>query len=260
MCQTIQCLGRVASKVPIVTEQCLNGLMSLLTEDDESVVGESVVVIKKLLQINPEDHRDTIRMLSRLATTIAVPAARASILWLLGEYSGHVPKIAPDVLRQLAKTFCEEEDVVKLQILNLAAKLYLTNQKQTKILLLYVLQLGKYDVNYDIRDRSRYIRAILMTKDTKLHKHSKHLFLSKKPAPALVAHFTGHDRSFAVMLGPLKSAWPWRRMRRPRLDTPYLCSPHNKETDLSTGPVLLDLQVCFGYTIACTRLRSVRLY
>ena len=56
--------------------------------------------------------------------------ARASILWLIGEYSDRVPKIAPDVLRKMAKEFISEEDIVKLQILNLGAKLYLTNSKQ----------------------------------------------------------------------------------------------------------------------------------
>lgn len=56
--------------------------------------------------------------------------ARASILWLTGEYCEHVPKIAPDVLRKVAKTFTSEEDVVKMQAVNLAAKLYLTNAKQ----------------------------------------------------------------------------------------------------------------------------------
>ena len=34
--------------------------------------------------------------------------ARASILWLIGEYSEHVPKLAPDVLRKMAKTFSSE--------------------------------------------------------------------------------------------------------------------------------------------------------
>ncbi len=58
--------------------------------------------------------------------------ARASILWLIGEYCEHVPKIAPDVLRKMAKTFNNEEDIVKLQIINLAAKLYLTNSKQVR--------------------------------------------------------------------------------------------------------------------------------
>lgn len=59
--------------------------------------------------------------------------ARASILWLIGEYCEHVPKIAPDVLRKMAKSFTNEEDIVKLQIINLAAKLYLTNSKQVGI-------------------------------------------------------------------------------------------------------------------------------
>lgn len=58
--------------------------------------------------------------------------ARASILWLIGEYCERVPKIAPDVLRKMAKSFTTEEDIVKLQIINLAAKLYLTNSKQVQ--------------------------------------------------------------------------------------------------------------------------------
>lgn len=64
---------------------------------------------------------------------VQVPMARASILWLIGEYCEHVPKIAPDVLRKMAKSFTSEEDIVKLQVINLAAKLYLTNSKQVKL-------------------------------------------------------------------------------------------------------------------------------
>lgn len=58
--------------------------------------------------------------------------ARASILWLTGENCERVPKIAPDVLRKMAKNFTSEDDLVKLQILNLGAKLYLTNSKQVR--------------------------------------------------------------------------------------------------------------------------------
>ena len=39
---------------------------------------------------------------------VTVPAARASILWLIGEYSDRVSKLAPDVLRKMAKTFHDE--------------------------------------------------------------------------------------------------------------------------------------------------------
>lgn len=64
--------------------------------------------------------------------------AKASILWLIGEYSEFVPKIAPDVLRKAAKHFTAQEDIVKLQIINLAAKLFLTNQKQVSEVPLYI--------------------------------------------------------------------------------------------------------------------------
>lgn len=67
-----------------------------------------------------------------LCSSWQVPMARASILWLMGEYCERVPKIAPDVLRKMAKSFTAEEDIVRLQTVNLAAKLYLTNAKQVQ--------------------------------------------------------------------------------------------------------------------------------
>jgi len=74
----------------------------------EAVVAESVVVIKKLLQTQPSAHREIIIEMAKLVDSVAVPQARASILWLLGEYSERVPKIAPDVLRKMAKSFTTE--------------------------------------------------------------------------------------------------------------------------------------------------------
>lgn len=50
--QTIHAIGRCASNIPDVTEACLNGLVALMSKKDETIVAESVVVIKKLLQIN----------------------------------------------------------------------------------------------------------------------------------------------------------------------------------------------------------------
>ncbi|KAJ3595874.1 hypothetical protein NHX12_002286 [Muraenolepis orangiensis] len=161
----------------------------------ELVVAESVVVIKKLLQMQPEKHSDIIKHMAKLTDNIQVAMARASILWLIGEYCEHVPKIAPDVLRKMAKSFTNEEDIVKLQIINLAAKLYLTNSKQTKLLTQYVLNLAKYDQNYDIRDRARFIRQLIVPTDKcgALSKYAKKLFLALKPAPVLESPFKDRD-------------------------------------------------------------------
>jgi len=82
---------------------------------------------------------------------------------------------------------------VKLQILNLGAKLVITNSKQTKLLCQYVFNLAKYDQNYDIRDRSRFLRQLVLPTGEKgvLAKHAKKIFLSTKPAPVLESKFKG---------------------------------------------------------------------
>ena len=74
----------------------------------ENVVAESVVVMKKLLQGHPSEHLDIIHQLAKIVDNVTASAARASILWLLGEYSSRVPKIVPDVLRKAAKNFINE--------------------------------------------------------------------------------------------------------------------------------------------------------
>ncbi|KXJ22678.1 AP-3 complex subunit beta-2 [Exaiptasia diaphana] len=198
----IQAIGRSASNIPEVTETCLAGLVRLLSNRDEVVVAESVVVIKKLLQLKPKGISDIIEHMAKLLDSITVPMARASILWLLGEYAEKVPKIAPDVLRKAAKTFSTEEDIVKLQILSLGSKLSITNPKQTKALCQYVLNLAKYDQNYDVRDRARFLRQLVLPSEGSghLHKHIKKIFLASKPPP--VIHSVFKDRQ-GFQLGSL---------------------------------------------------------
>ncbi len=61
---------------------------------------------------------------------------------------------------------------------------------QTKLLTQYVLNLAKYDQNYDIRDRARFIRQLIVPTDKSgaLHKYAKKLFLALKPAPSWSLH------------------------------------------------------------------------
>lgn len=55
--------------------------------------------------------------MARLVDSIEVPAAKAAILWVMGEYCERVPKIAPDVLRKMAKSFTNEDPAVKMQVI-----------------------------------------------------------------------------------------------------------------------------------------------
>jgi len=141
------------------------------------------------------DRRDVtiIKQLARMLidNSVTIPQARAAIIWLVGEYNEKIRERAPDVLRCLAKSFLDESDIVKLQILTLGAKLVLSSEPehpQPRVLeiLRYVLQLAKYDVNYDIRDRARLVRLLLFAEGepTEVRKNAKTLFLSEKPVPA----------------------------------------------------------------------------
>ncbi|XP_073834874.1 adaptor related protein complex 3 subunit ruby [Musca autumnalis] len=193
---TIKAIGRCAASIKEVTETCLSGLVHLLSNRDEHVVAESVIVIKNLLQTKAAQHYEIISQMAKLLDFIKVPAARSSILWLIGEYNEKVPKIAPDVLRKLAKTFVDEEDSVKLQVLNMAVKLYLTNPQQTSLLCQYVFTLARYDVNYDIRDRARFLKQFIFPVNSKsgvLSEAAKKIFLSAKPAPTLESKY--HTRN-----------------------------------------------------------------
>lgn len=125
---TIQAIGRCASNIPEVGDTCLAGLIRMLSNRDENVVGESIIVIKKLLQMHQKDHRDVITHMAKLLDKVKVPMARASIIWLIGEYADRIPKIAPDVLRKMAKSFSSEVSIYCLSIV-CRMKNFTINQK-----------------------------------------------------------------------------------------------------------------------------------
>ncbi|KAL1919435.1 uncharacterized protein VTP21DRAFT_2128 [Calcarisporiella thermophila] len=213
---TIQAIGRCAMRVPKMADTCLHGLMKLLWSKNDAVVAESVVVIKRLLQMGGAETAGTITQLARAFDHITVPMARASILWLIGQYGERLPKIGPDVLRKATKNFMNEADVTKLQILTLAAKLVCleSDQPTLRLLFQYVLNLARYDLNYDVRDRARLLRGLMLdspaagveagvvlrAEKSVLQARWKQILLSEKDAPVVVSPSSGRQR---FMLGSL---------------------------------------------------------
>lgn len=264
--ESIQAVGRCAMRVPEVTESCLEGLISLLHSKSDLVVAESVVVIKKLLQLrattasggdNDDDNDtgdagmlsgpamtiesgaldDVIKHLIYLLDKIEIGSARACIVWAIGEYCSRVPQYAPDVERKLAKSFANEDETTKLQILNMAAKLYLSNRKQTAKLFEYILTLGKYDLNYDVRDRVRLMQGLLAKRDAPVFSAAAaRIFHAPKPAPRVISpyaaraafvvgslsHIVGHSTPSYLPLQDWTEEEPDHELRTPAtpLQTP----------------------------------------
>lgn len=231
---TIQAIGRCATQIPAVLDSCIASLMRLLSNRSEHVVAEAVIVLKRLLQTPAAaENEAVIRQLARLLDTIAVPTARAAITWLCGEYHTRIALYAPDVLRQLARSFALEHTEVKLQVLTLGAKLFVARPDDVRALFDYVLTLAKYDQSYDVRDRARLLRALLVADSAPAFKAAaKRLLETAKPVPVFrseyaarsqwtlgtLSHVVGQEIDGYEALPPFPTEQPDRTVRDDELE------------------------------------------
>lgn len=93
--------------------------------EEDMVLIQAIQSIKVIIMKDPSSHEKVIAHLIRNLDTMRVPAARAMVIWMVGEYSDHghiIPKILPTVLKYLARCFISEETETKLQILSASTK------------------------------------------------------------------------------------------------------------------------------------------
>jgi AP-3 complex subunit beta len=125
--EAVRAIGRCAQSDARTSTRCLRLLLKQITSLDGNLVAESLTVIRHLIQQDAGSHQSTVIRLAKNLDTATNPQARASIIWLVGEFAGigGENNIAADVLRILAKGFADEAEPAKLQIVLLAAKVYL---------------------------------------------------------------------------------------------------------------------------------------
>jgi AP-3 complex subunit beta len=128
--ESVRAIGRCSQSPatsPQTSARCLRLLLKHIGSADGHLVAESLEVIRHLIQRDPSAHRMTVVRLAKHLDAATNPQARASIIWLVGEFAGLDPEnnIAADVLRILVKGFADEAEPAKLQIVLLAAKVYI---------------------------------------------------------------------------------------------------------------------------------------
>lgn len=125
--ESVRAIGRCAQADASMAARCLRLLLGQIASLDGTLAAESLTVIRHLIQLDPEGHTGTVVRLARNLDGATDPQARATIIWLVGEFAGlkGEDNIAADVLRILLKDFANESEAAKQQILLLAAKVYL---------------------------------------------------------------------------------------------------------------------------------------
>ncbi|KAJ1389420.1 Clathrin/coatomer adaptor, adaptin-like, N-terminal [Sesbania bispinosa] len=175
---TVAAIGLCAQRLPKMATTCLEGLLTLIRQDffggeirsldgEEGVLIQAVMSIMSIIKLEPPSYEKVIIQLVRSLDTIKVPAARAMIIWMLGEYCSLgeiIPRMLSTVLKYLAWCFASEALETKLQILNTTAKVLLCIKGEDIWTLRkiwgYIIELAECDLNYDIRDRSRFIKKL----------------------------------------------------------------------------------------------------
>jgi len=132
--ESVRAIGRCAQSDSRTSSRCLNLLLKQTSSADGNLVAEALTVIRHLIQQDPSSHAATVIKLARNLDTMTNPEARASIIWLVGEFAGvrGDDNIAPDVLRILAQGFADETEPAKLQTVLLAAKVYIHHLNRTQ--------------------------------------------------------------------------------------------------------------------------------
>jgi AP-1 complex subunit beta-1 len=175
--RAVRAIGRCAIKLDRATERCINVLLDLIKTKVSYVVQEAVVVIKDIFRKYPNRYEGIIATLCENLEDLDEPEAKASMIWIIGEYAERIDN-ADELLESFLETFPEETALVQLQLLTAAVKLFLKQPENTQEMVQKTLNLAtEHSDNPDLRDRG-YVYWRLLSADPEA---ARAVVLSPKP-------------------------------------------------------------------------------
>ncbi|XKL64213.1 hypothetical protein PGB90_004299 [Kerria lacca] len=175
--KAVRAIGRCAIKVEQSAERCVSTLLDLIQTKVNYVVQEAIVVIKDIFRKYPNKYESIISTLCENLDTLDEPEARASMIWIIGEYAERIDN-ADELLESFLEGFQDENTQVQLQLLTAIVKLFLKRPSDTQQLVQQVLSLATQDSdNPDLRDRGFIYWRLLSTDPAA----AKEVVLAEKP-------------------------------------------------------------------------------
>ncbi|WVF65799.1 hypothetical protein IAT40_000536 [Kwoniella sp. CBS 6097] len=193
--EAVRALGHLVRTQPEVASSGLSALMKLLKSQRDALVAQAVIVLKSVILAQSQSQSQSQSASASITSTLPAPQrlvarlakqldgitndkARASVFWLVGQFAASDPSQegekqglgwegmalwVPDILRKGIKGFVQESIQAKLQILTLATKLLVLSPASAQLNLMsnYLFSLARYDGAYDVRDRARFLNALL---------------------------------------------------------------------------------------------------
>jgi AP-1 complex subunit beta-1 len=161
--KAVSAIGRCAVKLERAAERCIGVLLELIQTKVNYVVQESVIVIKDIFRRYPNRYESIIATLCDNLDTLDEPLAKASMIWIIGEYAERIDN-ADELLDTFLETFEEEDPAVQLQLLTATVKCFLKNPEDTQDMVQRVLDMATEESdNPDLRDRGFIYWRLLST-------------------------------------------------------------------------------------------------
>lgn len=174
---SVRAIGRCALKVDSMVDKCIAVLLTLLESRISYVVQEAVVVIRDIFRRYPGKYTSVIVPMCAVMDLIEEAEAKASMIWVVGEYCGVIDNAA-ELLEALTDSFHDEAAPVQLEMLTAVVKLFLKQPSAGQALVTSVLTMSTEEsTNADVRDRG-YMYWRLLSADAKL---AKEVVLGEKP-------------------------------------------------------------------------------
>lgn len=153
--KAVRSIGRLAIKVEVAADQCIQSLLQLIETKVTYVVQEAVIVIKDVFRRYPGKYEGIIPTLCENLDSLDEPESKAAMVWIIGQFANRIDN-AEELLDDLLYTFLEESVEVQLALLTAAVKvfIYKSSSDKAKELVHKVLKWATEEVdNPDLRDR-----------------------------------------------------------------------------------------------------------
>jgi AP-1 complex subunit beta-1 len=175
--KSVRAIGRCAIKLEKAADRCISCLLELISLKVNYVVQEAIIVIRDIFRKYPNRYEMIIKDLFENLENLDEPEAKASLIWILGEYADRIDD-AQAQLSSFLETFADEPTVVQLQLLTSVVKLFLKKPEETEAIISEILKLCTEVVpNPDLRDRA-YLYWRLLSTDPEV---AKAIVMGEKP-------------------------------------------------------------------------------
>ncbi|RZC31375.1 Beta-adaptin-like protein C isoform B [Glycine soja] len=162
--KAVRAIGRCAIKLERAAERCISVLLELIKIKVNYVVQEAIIVIKDIFRRYPNTYESIIATLCESLDTLDEPEAKASMIWIIGEYAERIDN-ADELLESFLESFPEEPAQVQLQLLTATVKLFLKKPTEgPQQMIQVVLNNATVETdNPDLRDRAYIYWRLLST-------------------------------------------------------------------------------------------------